>query len=435
MTTLDKYLKYETSYINGRSTNSTNTWRIYTWQEIAIPIRKKIKKNEYKGEYPIVKKISFDSGEIALREERKTRTDLYLAPPRTLIISKINLHQGAVAINNLGWIACTTHYDVYKVNEKIVDMKFLWYYLRSPVFRRKIYDDLKYRGIKKEANYKYLKNIKLELPPIEEQHKIVYVLDTIKYAIEVQDRLLDTLNELKRALMNRLFTKGLDPNQPTKRTEIGEIPAHWKLVKLGEIAKTASGGTPSRKEPHYWGGDIPWVKSSELHDDIIYDTEEKITEEGLKNSSAKIFPKGTLLIAMYGHGQTAGRTGILGINAATNQAVCAIIPKNNEFIPEYMMYYIIFSRKRLLKEKYGGPQPNLSQNIIKNFKVALPPNLEEQKQIVYIIRPVDAKIKLIKKKKTLLQELFNVMLHKLMTGQIRVSKLEEVCPGRMLTGV
>ena len=125
-----------------------------------------------------------------------------------------------------------------------------------------------------------------------------------------------------------------------KETPIGKIPEDWEVVRLGNVAKLESGGTPSRQKPEYWeNGTIPWVKSGELNDGVIYDTEEKITELGLKNSSAKIFPKGTLLI-----------TAILGIDAATNQAVAAIIPINSAFDPKFMQYYLIHSRNKLLNQ-------------------------------------------------------------------------------------
>ncbi len=103
----------------------------------------------------------------------------------------------------------------------------------------------------------------------------------------------------------------------------------WEIVKLGEIAETSSGGTPNRSVQKYWvDGSIPWIKSGQLKDCIIEDAEEFITDEGLKNSSAKFFEKGTLLLALYG--ATAGKLGFLGLDATTNQAICSIIPKNNK---------------------------------------------------------------------------------------------------------
>jgi len=169
-----------------------------------------------------------------------------------------------------------------------------------------------------------------------------------------------------------------------KMTELGPLPEDWEVVRLGEIAKTTSGGTPSRNHPEYFGGKIPWVKSGELNDNLITYTEETLTEAGLLNSSAKIFPKGTLLIAMYG--ATAGKVGILECEATTNQAICAIFP-HNKILSKYLFYVFIYRRSELLNERYGGAQPNISQTVIKAFNIPLPP-LSEQRAIAHVLRTV-----------------------------------------------
>lgn len=160
--------------------------------------------------------------------------------------------------------------------------------------------------------------------------------------------------------------------------DIKSIPGHWKLENLGSICKTTSGGTPSRKVPDYYKGNIPWVKSGELDNGLILDTEEKITESAVKNSSAKLFPKGTLLIALYG--ASIGKISFLGVNATTNQAVCGIFesPKLNH---KYLFYFLSFSKPTLVRQSIGGAQPNISQGILKNLDVPVPP-LTEQNKIV-----------------------------------------------------
>lgn len=136
---------------------------------------------------------------------------------------------------------------------------------------------------------------------------------------------------------------------------------NWIREPLSDICDTTSGGTPSRKaQEYYQNGTIPWVKSGELENNIILDTEEYITEEALANSSAKIFPAGTLLIALYG--ATIGKLAFLGIPAATNQAVCAIF-ENKKVSLKYLYYYLLFKRSDLVKQGIGGAQPNISQAI------------------------------------------------------------------------
>lgn len=152
----------------------------------------------------------------------------------------------------------------------------------------------------------------------------------------------------------------------------------WETKRLGEICKTSSGGTPSRKNESYFEGNIPWVKSGELNFNTIRDTEEKITEQAISESSAKIFPKGTLLIALYG--ATVGKLAFLGIEAATNQAVCSIIPKKN-LSDKYLYWYLFSIKKDLVGKSIGGAQPNISQTILKDIEVPIPP-LPTQLRIV-----------------------------------------------------
>lgn len=156
------------------------------------------------------------------------------------------------------------------------------------------------------------------------------------------------------------------------------IPGHWKLERLGGICKTTSGGTPSRKVPEFYNGTIPWVKSGELDNGLILDTEEKITESAVTNSSAKIFPKGTLLIALYG--ASIGKISFLGIDAATNQAICGIF-RSPEINHKFLFYFLSYSRPNLIKQGIGGAQPNISQGILKSLMIPVPP-ITEQGQIV-----------------------------------------------------
>jgi len=149
----------------------------------------------------------------------------------------------------------------------------------------------------------------------------------------------------------------------------------WKSELLGNVFHTTSGGTPSRKNLSYYRGNIPWVKSGELESNIIYDTEEKITEDAIKSSSAKIFPKGTLLIALYG--ATIGKLATLGIDAATNQAVCGIF-ENKEHDLKYLYWYLHYRRPKLVQSGTGGAQPNISQTILKNLEVPLPSKPTQQ---------------------------------------------------------
>jgi type I restriction enzyme S subunit len=155
----------------------------------------------------------------------------------------------------------------------------------------------------------------------------------------------------------------------------------WPAKRLGDLCRTTSGGTPSRLKPEYFGGTISWVKSGDLNDGEIVQCDESLTDQGLQFSNAKLFDSGTLLIAMYG--ATVGKLGILGIPAATNQAVCAIFP-SPELDRRFLFHFLLSIREKLIEKSTGGAQPNISQTIVRDLKIPLPP-LAEQQRIVDIL--------------------------------------------------
>ena len=169
------------------------------------------------------------------------------------------------------------------------------------------------------------------------------------------------------------------------------LPPGWCATTLGELGEWSSGGTPSRKDPSNFGGSIPWVKTGDLDHQVIDKVEETISETGLATSSAKVFPSGTLLVAMYG--ATIGQTGVLTFDAATNQACAALITKGTtaEIIP-YVWRYLISVQDDLKAIAQGGAQPNISQAILKDFPIWVPP-LAEQRRIVAKIDSLSAKSK------------------------------------------
>lgn len=157
------------------------------------------------------------------------------------------------------------------------------------------------------------------------------------------------------------------------------VPNGWKKGVIEDIAKVSSGGTPSRQNDAYWlGGQIPWVTTTEVKFGVIKDTEQKITEAGLKNSSAKLFPKDTILMAMYGQGKTRGQVAKLGIEASTNQA-CAALLLNDGFEVDYYYQYLVSQYENIRELANSGGQQNLSAGIIKSIHIPIPPQLEQRK--------------------------------------------------------
>ena len=173
----------------------------------------------------------------------------------------------------------------------------------------------------------------------------------------------------------------------------------WEIKKLGEVCETSSGGTPSKTHKEYYeGGNIPWLRSGEVSQGLIYDTELYITTEGLDNSSAKIFPIDTVVIAMYG--ATVGQVGILKNAMSTNQAVCGIFP-TPKFTPLFLVYYFKAKKSYFLSLAAGGAQPNISQQIIRDTYIPVPPIAEQEK----IVEELDCLSGIIEKKKLQLKEL------------------------------
>lgn len=197
-----------------------------------------------------------------------------------------------------------------------------------------------------------------------------------------------------------------------------EVPENWVWVRLENVASWGSGGTPSRKHEEYYNGDILWIKTGELNNGWIYDTEEKITDEGLKKSSAKLFPPYSVLIAMYG--ATIGKVAILGVPATTNQA-CACAVCNQSLLYMYLFYYCISQKNVFIEKGKGGAQPNISQIILKQHPIPLPP-LSEQQRIVERIEELFAKLDEAKERLQEVAESFAVrkaaILHKAFTGAL-----------------
>ena len=152
-----------------------------------------------------------------------------------------------------------------------------------------------------------------------------------------------------------------------------ELPKGWARVTLGDVAIWSSGGTPSRSNPDYYAGSIPWLKTGELGPRVIYKAEEHISDAAVGTSSAKVFPKGSVAIAMYG--ATIGRTSILGIDAATNQACAVGIP--DAASTDFLYYFLVSQEKRFVDAGKGGAQPNISQGIVKAWPISLPPSAEQ----------------------------------------------------------
>lgn len=167
-----------------------------------------------------------------------------------------------------------------------------------------------------------------------------------------------------------------------------KIPENWVWTRLGEVFEWGSGGTPSRKEKENFEGKIPWFKTGELDNEYLYDSDERITQRALDNSSAKLYPPNTVIMAMYG--ATIGKLGILSVDGTTNQA-CACAKPNKYVLVKYLFFYLMSRKEDFIKKGKGGAQPNISQEIIKEYKFPLSP-FQEQERIVERIESLFSKL-------------------------------------------
>lgn len=230
-------------------------------------------------------------------------------------------------------------------------------------------------------HFKWLKESKIKYPDSMQQQNIVDVLDKVESIIENRKCQIEELDNLIKARFVEMFG-GI--NNSTL----------YPYIALKKITDVVSGGTPNRSVGSYWmGGTIPWVKTTELKNCVIAETEEKITLLGLNNSSAKIVPANTILVAMYGQGKTRGMTGYLQCESATNQACACILPSKC-IDTVYLWKYIMLSYDILRGMAKGGNQPNLNGEIIKNFPVLMPPRELQQKFTAFVTQIDKAKVAL-----------------------------------------
>lgn len=249
---------------------------------------------------------------------------------------------------------------------------------------------------------KDLKEMEISLPPLKEQKAIAEVLSSLDDKIDLLHRQNKTLEELAQTLFRQWF--------------IEEAKEEWEEKPLGDVIETTSGGTPSRSKMEYYdNGNIYWVKSKELYGSYILATEEKITETALESSSAKLLPKNSVLIAMYG--ATVGEYAIIEKEMTCNQAICALKP-NDDYPYTFLFMYIKNYKDEIINMAVGSAQQNISQQLIKTLPI--PYCIDTIKEFHKQVEPVFEKIKSNKKQIQTLENLRDTLLPKLLSGEIKV---------------
>lgn len=355
------------------------------------------------GPYPV-----YGSSSIASYHE-----DYLIQAPGLIVGRKGTVGKVQLSKENYFPIDTTFYVDNTCTKENIY---FLFYFFQLCGFEE-MNSDAAVPGLNRNAAI----NLKVKLPPRVAQNKIAAVLTSYDDLIENNLKRIKLLEEMAQITYQEWFVRMKFPGHETAAfDEETGFPLGWKTEKIGSIYKTSSGGTPSTKNSEYYeSGTIKWVRTQELKGSLILDTSAYITEQGLKNSSAKVFPANTVLLAMYGN--TIGETGYLTTEASTNQACCAFLTSRNHsyFLHQYLMLY----KPKILNYRMGAAQENISQSIIQNIEI-LSPSEDMVDRYGAFAKDLYLNIENIMKQNILLKEARDILLPRLMTGMINIEQVE-----------
>lgn len=321
-------------------------------------------------------------------------------------------------------------YSNFKVHDNASRDYFYYYYLMVDNTKELLHLA---KNLRHSFTEEQLGQLKVPMPPLSEQQAIADYLDEtcsqIDEIIVEAKASIDEYKELKQSVIFEAVTKGLDKNVEMKDSGvewIGEIPVDWNIAKINRVAWTTSGATPLRsKETEYYDNAvIRWVRTLDLNNGHVTDSSEKITETALKNSSCSIMPVKTVCVAMYGGSGTIGKSGILEVECATNQAICSIVSDKKVLNPDYLHYVIMAVRKYWMKYAVGTRKdPNINQQIIAQMRIPIP-QLSKQDIIVnHLDKVTDKCDSLISEKESLINDLEaykKSLIYEVVTGKRRV---------------
>jgi len=351
-------------------------------------------------------------------------------------------------LENENKVLVSPAYTVFAIKDKnFLFPKFLYYLLKTDYYKWKIIEMAKNQSATRHGlplKFHHLANLEIPLPPLPIQQKIVKILDMIQSAIDIHDKIIEKTKELKRSLMNLLFHYGLAglrikeltslrADELTsseikklglrlKKTEIGEIPENWEVMRLGKVFEIKLGGTPKTSVSEYWNGEIPWITPNDLSElaiPYIEDTQRKISTSGLKAGST-LLPEDSIILSTRA---PIGYVALLKRPMAFNQGCKGIVIKDKNRMVSLFLYYFLLSKSKLLQELgTGSTFRELATSDLKNLKLPLP-SLFEQQEIAEILQTIDQKIEIEKKKKELYHEIFKTLLNKIMNQEIDVNLL------------
>ena len=378
-------------------------WEIKTLKDIYTVKYGKSHKKSNNGEIPVIGSSGIYS-----------YTDIYLAKSDVIIIGRKGNAGKVYFIDKNCWPSDTTFYIEPTT---LLISKFTYYYLYN----------LNISGNDAKTTLPSLQkgtveSIILIIPPLEEQKIITYVLSKIENAIKIQDRIINSLQELKKSMMHKLFTEGIGHTE-FKDTEIGRIPKEWDIFKLEDIAMVFSGNTAPQEEKYFKNGKYPFIRVRHLTKlenykyPLKYDL---INDEAVTVLKLRKFKRGSIIFPKSGESIKLEKRAILKEDSYIVNHLAVIEPTkkiNNLFL----FYYL--NTVKTNNYLVGTSMPSLQLSVIKKFLIPIP-SPDEQNRIAYILSAIDNIISIEEDRKKYFEALFKTMLNKLMTGQIRVKNLE-----------
>lgn len=320
--------------------------------------------------------------------------------------------------------------EIFVLRSNGILNKYLFYYTLTGNFQGKACSTMCGVGGLKRISPLFMRTHQFAIPPLAEQQVIADYLDEKTAEIDEQVALLEkkreSYNKLKRSLISKVVTRGLNPAIELKDSGndwLGEIPAHWEVKRIKDIAELGSGTTPkSSNEKYYDDGVHPWLITGDVQNRLVESNDNFITDLALAEiPNLKLYPARTVLLAMYGGG-TIGNVGLITYPAYINQACCAMIPKQNIF-EKYLFYYLLTKQERIVSTGVGGTQINLSQNKISAYPIAVPPITEQQAIADYLdekTAEIDGQMALIDKKIDTYKKLKQSLIDEVATGKRKI---------------
>lgn len=327
-------------------------------------------------------KINFDNPRWVSEEEfqrENRRTEIKAGDVLLTIVATI----GRTAVVPIKAPKFTLQRSV-AVLKTIQNPYFFCYAFQTPKFQQQLRDYSK--GTAQKGVYlKTLAQLEIPLPPLTTQQAIVAKIEELFSELDKGIENLRTAQQQLKTYRQSVLKWAFEGKLTNEHVQEGELPKGWKWVSIEEVATVGTGATPLKSNSSFYGGNIPWVTSGALNDEFVIEATDFVTEKAIKETNLTLYPKHTLLVAMYGEGKTRGKCSELLIEACTNQAIAAIYFDNHDSsIKPYLKYFLLKNYNDVRKQSSGGVQPNLNLGIIKKLVFPLPP-LKEQHQIVQAI--------------------------------------------------